>query len=350
MILKKRDEYLIRNYVAWGKTSSGYMVYLYYIGQDNSDENRTKLENYQIINPSHLKNFHYYYTNNYRQFLSKTSNIKETYDKNKNPEYDPRFFIYKWQRSSSFTDEIKKLINDYSKLFEVEEPNIVKKLRREEATREAEKSGILLSDIKLPSPSFDMNLDSPIPTSINNNNNNNIKNEIELDRIKQQQNGFLINYDDYKILSRNDKISIDHFPDLSSFPIHKDIHFTFEDCKKLISNSSKQDLNYSKSPEKYKWSPINILIPLMISIHMDKHIIKCISSICEEETLVYKNGNIKPLIEHIFSHSTSIDHIKSYIEEYIWSNFSLEIASRLLPKNIENKLKKKSDIDFKPLK
>lgn len=342
-LITDKDLKLIWKYCAWARTTSGYMVYLYYIGPDNNEEDRikglSKLENYQIIQPSHLINFHNRFINHYKYYLTKTSNVKDTPDGNQNPEYDPRFFVYKWQKSYSCTSEIKKLIDEYAHLFKVGESFMLKQIRKNQNTTHS-----ILSNIKLP-----YNTDMELPPFVNNNNNNKLSelDEIELDRIKQQQNGYMVDYDEFK------KIDIDYFPSLSIYPINKDINFNFEKCKKMILNAFIHPNPKIKSPEKFKWNPIDIIISIMFSLHMDKRIIKCISSIFEKENLVIKNGNMKPLIEYIFNHSKCIDEVKLTIEEWIWSNFALELSSRDIPLHLQSKLFNNdnisSNIDFIPL-
>lgn len=351
----EKDLGLLWKYIAWARTTSNYMIYLYYIGPsiNSINEERSislgKLENYQIIQPSHLVNFHTRYLNDFRSYLLKSSNIKDTDDDNLNPAYDPRFFVYKWQRSSACTDEIKKLIDDHSHLFEVGESYMIQQFRKEQQNK-------ILSNIKLPSNSIDINLNNnqfiiTPPSSPSSSSNSPLllqsslpplrmltEEEIEIDRLKQEQNGFAIDYDEYK------KISIDYFPELSKFPINNNIHIDFDRCKKIILNSFIASDN--KKPERFKTNPIDIIIALMFSLHMDKLTIKCFSSIREKETLVTKNGEMKPLIDYIFNEPRCIDEIKSSIEEWIWSNFALELCSRDIPQDIKNKLLKKGDNDF----
>lgn len=318
MDLEQKDLRLMFEYVGWAETvpeqghesgeNTTFFVFVYYVGPVDKGKNQEALsvaENWQIVPESHLDIFHKRIGSNYQSFLRQTpfTDVKECINENKHIEYDVRYILHKWRKSTTSVIKDKLLlVNRHLGLFEpvVAQEGSRAKPRTKKTRTEADRFAAL------PDPLPPLKALQPRPS--------------------------------YRIrTAKYTRITIDEYQRISRAPLGEQIQFSIEDLSRLVENMI---VIQERQPSGYRWEPIVILKAWMMVSSISRYCQELMERVIRRHNLFFENTNYDSLLASINGNEEACSEIKTAFDAFTWAYvlFSLLCRPDALPVEIENKL------------
>lgn len=327
--VKERDFLLIWEYLGYAKTNRGYYLFVYYTGPSYKGIDNIELKNpsnWHIVHKSHLIHFHKRIGTQLTHYLKDTLEDQESANRREYPSYDPRFIINKWIESKN-GKQYKPLIISNKDAFQHRKDWLIKHWEEEQKSSNKDHRPYYYNDSAEVQEEDD-------PSIFN----------VEKDRLRQQQNGFMISNEDFSHLKTTESpgVVIDQWNWLSRYPISKETTFSFDELKKI---SQRAVLSLDQPPEFYKWQPISLINALIIAFNQEHCIKRITASLCDSKTQILEKDNIIPIFEEIFNDEECQEEIKLATMEYIWSVMAVDFAGRAIPQHAKDEISKNKHIN-----
>jgi hypothetical protein len=374
---EKKDAMLMFDYVGWGVTKSGFVVFVYYTGPENKGANYHELfqaSNCKIVPKNHLSHFHKQANSYYKSYLSHTNYChKQSKFIKEHVRYDTRNFINKWQGKehherimankhlfTSVLPSMSPTMSSSSSSSSITTPNTSilpttqaskpeyyiqviqnnmkkedekKRKQQEEEEEEEDDENIPNSSTSSLRSSY-ISEDMPNSKPLHQYHHNRSFDDIEESPLssttmfhKNDETGkeHIGGVKDPYFIKKLIGVNINNNVDLTTHPIDKDIEFTTESFFHLLDRIQE---NPKYPPSHYTWKPIELVKAFAISSHMDLQARNLLSNISENYNISFDNQDSSHMADAILSDSDVQFDVKRTSEQYVLATLMMDYATR----------------------
>lgn len=129
MTLAERDADMVRRFVGWAMTESGYVVYLYYHGPSSrSPQDFAQLHNWALVPVDLLRYFHTRLGKDCAKFQRMaSSDLTESADGARNATLDVRYLVHRWVKLPGNAAALERLTGS-TELFHWQNASLLEQL------------------------------------------------------------------------------------------------------------------------------------------------------------------------------------------------------------------------------
>jgi hypothetical protein len=365
----KRDCILMNEFVGWGVNKLGCYLFVYYIGPIDKGIGNCELKfpkNWRVVPKNHLDIFHKHINGYYTGYLEHTNmDNKESPYLPRHLSYDPRFNVTKWQKCKSNAKHFDMIMKNQA-LFKKDGPTDDYYIKVKKKLKGEKKNDASIEEV-IESPFSNLN---DLPSSSNhhlsmkkkttrrnsasaslkkklttfNTTNTLVKKEegqcddkdalfgketdIDSHRRQQQQQPSNDGDDESVEVSLSHRkslmnIGIANYPDLTYYPLGRNIKFDLESFTQLLTHIETDD---NEPP--VEWEPIKLIEAFAIANNPEHQARRLVSTFFHIDNVSFDNFDAAHLLDYMHTNKEAIAKIHDETYQMIYSNMIFDFLTR----------------------
>lgn len=339
---KDKDKILVSDFLGYGQTSKGFVVYAYFIGPSLPSPNRAaELRNPKNWIPVHKNHLTYFHKRirDHKPYLTHVlkfdqASCGEQGNLGITPAYDPRFIMERWLRKEGKTH--KPLLREHRPLFEKESDFLVTHYEQPDTPSVLHYFNETKADIMM----LDLTADDVVKEEEE---ERPVRFNVAQDRLRQAENGF--RYTDKELCH----VTIEEFPSLSRIPLAREIDTNWEEFLHIAKRVHIPETQ-PMAPEFYTIDPLVLIKQPLMALNMEMLARRLPAILGDEKLHILEADNMKPILDQLGSDGECVEEIKKSTFNYLLSLKAVELMTHEEPPKVKKVFdQRQGELSFKPL-